>query len=170
MIITPSMDKLVRVMKHNAEQGFFSGSQSEAQGRYFQRCRQEHLKTGTVIIFTRDRGMHTSGWFKNPDYDRCYHLSLTFWDFDAGKQEAFDEKLARAWVHAFYGDWTRYIWHEGITDEGKSSGTANCNHYRVMCNPAWQPIIPRKEVYTKEFIEKGWLSFSDKQYKEENHT
>jgi hypothetical protein len=168
MIITPSMDKLVQVMKFHAEQGVFTGSQSEVHGRYFQMCRKRHTETGTMLLFTRDSGMHTSGWFKNPDYDRCYHLSLTFWDFALGKQEPYDEKLASAWVHAFYGDWTRYIWREGISDEAKANGIASCNHYRVMCNPAWQPIIPRKEVYTKEFTEKGWLSFSDKQYKEDN--
>jgi hypothetical protein len=108
--------------------------------------------------------MHTSGWFKNPDYERCYHLSLSFWDLERHKHEPFDNKLARIWVNLFYGDWVKYIWEEGPSDESRERGMGEVRHYRVMCDPAWQPIIPRKEVYSRDFIEKGWLSWSDRIY------
>jgi len=45
-----------------------------------------------------------------------------------------------------------------------SGGKANeVWHYRVFTNPAGEPILPRGEVYSREFTEKGWLSFSDLQ-------
>lgn len=32
---------------------------------------------------------------------------------------------------------------------------------QVFCDPAWQPLKPRGEVYTREFTEVGWKSFSE---------
>ena len=34
-------------------------------------------------------------------------------------------------------------------------------HYRLFCDEGWQPLKPRGEVYTRDFIEKGWKSFSE---------
>jgi hypothetical protein len=31
----------------------------------------------------------------------------------------------------------------------------------VFCDERWQPILPRGEVYSREFTEKGWKSFSE---------
>jgi hypothetical protein len=162
------MEKLSRIMKHNAKQGIFTGAIEEVRKPYFMRCRQWHRETGTLIIFTQDIGYHSSGWFKNPDYERCYHLSLSFHDLETHTYRPFDVPLSKVWVHSFFGDWVRYIWEEGQTPEAKKNpDLAESKHYRVFCDPAWQPIIPRGEVYTKDFTEKGWLSWSDKQYEKQ---
>lgn len=164
-LITPNMIKKARFMMHNAKQGIFTGAIEETQLPYFNRCRQVDPETGTLIIFTRDIGYHSSGWFKNPDYERCYHLSLSFHDLETNTYRPFDIPLAKSWCYAFYGDWIRYIWEESQTDEAKANPTlAETKHYRVFCDPAWQPIIPRGEVYNKDFTENGWLSWSDKHY------
>src|SRR5262249_14385874 len=34
-------------------------------------------------------------------------------------------------------------------------------HYRLFCDPGWQPIKPRGEVYSRELTEAGWKSYSD---------
>lgn len=114
---------------------------------------------GTRIIFSKDTGHHTSGWFKNPDYERCYHLSLSFRDPLKGDSVPFEDKIADQWIDAFYGPWRKYIWLESAKfPEGKQ---ADVRHYRVFCDEHWQPIIPRGEVYSRELTEAGWLSFSE---------
>jgi hypothetical protein len=122
-------------------------------------CTGVHIATGTRLIFTRDKGMHASGWWKNPEYDLCYHLSLSFFDPISGEGAPKDTKLTERWIDAFYGENKRYLWAESpFSDKGKSAGVW---HYRVFVNPEWLPIIPRGEVYSRERTEKGWLSFSD---------
>lgn len=136
----------------------------EEQNRYINKCTGVHRSTGSQFLFTRDTGMHSSGWFKNPDYEQCWHLSLSFRDPETGARLPYDNKLSEQWVKAFFGDWTRYIWMESpFSAEGKQ---CDVWHHRVFCDPAWQPLIPRGEVYDREFTEKGWLSWSDARYAE----
>lgn len=163
-LIDKSMMQFAQHMKRHAETGHYTGIIETTALPYFDKARRLHVPTGTSLIFTRDIGHHSSGWFKNPDYEQCYHLSLSFWDLEKHEMVAFDHKLAEAWVRTFYGDWTRYVWEEGPSDEGKLLGGKEIRHYRVFCDPVWQPIVPRGEVYTKDFTDKGWKSFSEKQY------
>ena len=159
-VITLSMEQLAQSMRQYAAMGLFDGQRATP---YYDGARRFHLESGTVLLFTRDTGHHTSGWWKNPDYERCFHLSLSFWeDIKEGKSRPYEHLLAYAWAKAFYGDWTRYIWEEG--SHYRRSHDPEVRHYRVFCDPAWQPIIPRGEVYTREFIEAGWKSWSDRQY------
>lgn len=120
-----------------------------------------------TIIFSRDVGHHTGGWFKNPDYERCFHLSLSFSGSDGGmlstsrrierapQIHALAEKLCRL----FYGHDVKYIWAE--PPFSKLGKQYQVWHYRAFCDEHWKPIKPRGEVYTREFTEKGWKSFSD---------
>lgn len=148
-------------MRRMALTGVFDGSPTP----YLDKCTGAHRDSGVQFIFTRDTGMHTSGWFKNPDYERCWHLSLSFREPDSGARLPYDEKAASEWVKAFFGDWTRYIWMESpFSDEGKA---CDVWHHRVFCDANWQPLIPRGEVYSREFTEKGWLSWSDARAAEE---
>lgn len=125
------------------------------------RCKAFHAPTGSLLIYTRDAGMHSSGWWKNPEYERCFHLSLSFVDPISGERAPKNDKLTLAWLEAFYGDDRRYAWAEPpYSPDGK---TQEVWHYRIFCDPAWQPIIPRGEVYGRELTEAGWLSFSDRQ-------
>jgi hypothetical protein len=122
-------------------------------------CVYRHRPTGTVLIFTRDSGMHTCGWFKNPDYERCYHLSVSFRDPATGIPRPFERKLADQWVQAFYGEDRRLVWTESPkSDVGR---THEVWHYRLFCNPMWRPMKPRGEVYSRELTEVGWQSWSE---------
>lgn len=130
-------------------------------------CTGDHLATGTRLIFTFDEGMHSSGWWKNPDYERCRHLSVSFRDPITGESAPKDCKITDLWLEAFYGDDRRYIWSEPpFSSDGKRRDVW---HYRVFCDPAWQPILPRGEVYSREFTEQGWLSFSELQTEHARH-
>jgi len=153
-------DTVVRWHRKMAARGFFDGT--GASQVYLLRCRSYHPLTGTGITFTRDTGHHSSGWWKNPDYERCYHLSLSFWDPLTRASRPHDTKLAKEWVELFFGDDRRKLWCEPPwSDDGKKYDVW---HFRLFCDPSWSPIVPRDEVYTKTWTEAGWKSWSDVQY------
>jgi hypothetical protein len=130
---------------------------------YMERCKGFHIPTGTLILLTRDTGHHTCGWWKNPDYERCLHLSLSFTDPETGHMRDHDHDLAGQWVHEVFRDSSRLVWAEPpYSPEGKARDVW---HYRVFYADASfrAPILPRGEVYTKEFTEAGWKSWSDVQ-------
>jgi len=150
-----------------ANQGLFHGREDEVAGAYMARCRVADMTTGTVLLFTRDAGMHTSGWFKNPDYERCYHLSLSPLANASGLVDARGEPLrtpeldratTERWVRAFYGKCMGSVWAESPKSAaGRRHGVW---HWRVFCDPHWRPIVPRGEVYAMDFTELGWRSAS----------
>jgi hypothetical protein len=148
------------------------------EAAYYRRCSWLHRRTGTLIMCTRDTGHHTSGWMKNPDFERCLHLSLSFREprpqaltddlirphviADLGGWiglAPWNTALAGQWVQAVLGETAKLSWHEGpFSTEGKKIGV---QHWRVFCDRNWEPIHPRGEVYTKDFTEKGWRSWSE---------
>lgn len=152
-------EAIAATIKRNALSGFFDGLNSEINRRYLNYCTGYHSTSGAMIIFTRDIGAHTGGWWKNPDYERCLHLSLSFQDPFTSQPKPRDKKATAEWIGLFFGDSKNLAWCEPpFSNEGKAMDTW---HYRVFCDPAWGPIMPRKEVYSKEFTEKGWKSWSE---------
>lgn len=158
---------LVANMRITAAAGIWRGSlDEENQAGYFHRCQQVHIPTGTYLIFTRDEGYHTSGWWKNPDYERCLHLTLSFFDPNGGVNAALpkNESLSRKWILAFFNDNAKYLWCEPpAMPEAQGH---QIWHYRLFCDKDWNPIKPRGEVYSTDFTEKGFLSYSDLHYAE----
>jgi len=140
----------------------YTGYSTAADQHTINACRQVFRHgpdLAATVIFTRDEGMHSSGWWKNPDYERCEHLSLAF--FVPGEAVQHDHARARLWCLGFFGaDRLRYLWVEPpYTDKGK---TRDVYHYRLFLTPDWRtPVLPRGEVYSKQFTELGWKSFSD---------
>ena len=129
------------------------------QRRVLERCKAYHQPTGTILLFSRDEGHHESGWWKNPDYERCEHLSLSFRDPTTGQIAPRDVKRTREWLGYFFGGDVKKLWCEPpYSPEGKA---IEIWHYRLFCAPNWTPIIPRGEVYNRELTEAGWLSYSD---------
>lgn len=159
-IAAPSAD-LVSWAKLRASRMTFDGRDSPASRRYLIDCKHYHGPTQSSILFTRDTGHHTSGWWKNPDYERCYHLSLSFVGFEGGRGYSlpFDLRMADKWAKAFFGDEVKNLWIEPpYSDVGKSQGV---HHYRLFCDEAWQPMKPRGEVYSTDWTPAEWKSFSD---------
>lgn len=147
-------------MRACARRGEFSGVMDSFGQWYLQLCTSFHKSSGTVLIFTRDSGHHTSGWFKNPDFERCLHLSLSFREpFELKKLRQYDEKLADEWVEMFFADARSLAWRE--TPKTQSGKYLEVMHWRVFTDEHWQTIHPRGEVYSTEFTEKGWKSFGE---------
>ena len=129
-----------------------------------------HARTGTLLFYSRDEGMHSSGWWKNPDYERCRHLSLSFHETEpeAGRNygqmrqvKPKDRALTEEWIDCFFGAQKRLLWSEPpVTEHGKKFDVW---HYRLFCDENWLPIKPRGEVYSRELTEAGWKSYSDVQ-------
>ena len=71
---TSDSDIFPRIAKV-AKNGTFDGMEMTD---YFENCRWFVERYDCIIILTRDVGYHSSGWWKNPDYERCYHLSISF--------------------------------------------------------------------------------------------
>lgn len=157
-----SIDALVPFAKARAQRGLYDGKVGPRTQRLTDLCRHQltfGLSLSTTVIFTRDVGHHSGGWWKNPDFERCYHLSLSFYDLMTGVNAGHRKDRSEQIAHAFYGDDVRMCWIEGpYSPEGK---TNDVWHYRVFCDPAWQAIKPRGEVYDRTFTEIGWKSFSE---------
>lgn len=93
-----------------------------------------------------------SGWWKNPEYERCYHLSI---DYPGGMIFKKTEWL----LNALFGSNRKLMWCEPpYSEHGKKLGVY---HYRLFCDEEWKPIMPRGEVYSTQFTERGWKSFSE---------
>lgn len=152
--------KLVRLARFRAAQGLYTGKVGRESGRLLRRCIHEIPLSPEHFVrlaYTRDVGHHTGGWWKNPDYERCQHLSLSYWSESIPIEP--DRAVSGMLARAFWPDFYRMAWIEGpVSPEGKS---AHVWHYRVFCDPAWQPIMPRGEVYSREYTEAGYRTFSE---------
>lgn len=130
---------------------------------YFHSCTAFHCPSGTKLILSRDTEHHACGWWKNPDYERCLHLSLSFYDPETMQPTGRNTKLSTEWVGLVFQDYCRLLWCEPpYSPEGKKHDVW---HYRLFyADPGFTaPILPRGEVYSKEFTEAGWKSWSDVQ-------
>jgi len=126
-------------------------------------CHAQYEKPGltTSLIFTMDSGMHSVGWWKNPFYERCYHLSLSFW-YPNGTVAPKNDKETKEWVELFFYPHANWVWVEPpFWEVGKKKGVW---HYRLFADEHWVPFLPKGEVYSKEFTELGWKSWSELQY------
>lgn len=150
-----TLERIVDLLMSRAKLGTWDG---RILTPYFKMCRWI-WSGGATIIFTRDVGYHSSGWWKNPDYERCYHLSLSFFDQSTLEPAPRDLKLTRQIISQVYGRNRKLLWCEPpYSPDGKRNQVW---HYRLFCDTGWNPIKPRGEVYGRELTEAGWKSFSD---------
>jgi hypothetical protein len=142
----------------------YDGRNTDANQLLLQMCSHYHPATFANMIFSRDAGMHSSGWWKNPDYERCYHLSISFAAVSAiigapPTRLPHNAREAVRWCEALFGDDKRYLWIEGPFSE--HGHAYDVWHYRLFCDPAWNPIKPRGEVYSRDWTPAEWRSWSD---------
>lgn len=150
--------------------GIYTGFvETREHRRYLDRCRRVLLERGVCLLFTRDGGMHSCGWWKNPDYEHCLHLSLSFFDPETRAPAPQDHAEAARWVRLFFDGMTNFVWTEPpFSADGKIK---DVYHYRVFTGPDYKtPILPRGEVYSRELTERGWQSWSDQRHGEEQET
>lgn len=119
---------------------------------YFHMCTWHLSRYPTTAIFTKEEGYHTGGWWKNQEYERCYHLSISF--KGGNEKKALNDILGH-----LFGAFEKWLWVEPpYSEEGKRN---DIWHYRLFCNALWEPIKPKGEVYDTHFTEIGWKSFSE---------
>lgn len=162
-MIWTNLEALVAFARRRAMRRLYDGHVNEANIELMRACahrfEQPLRDRAAFILFTRDVGHHSAGWWKNPDYERCLHLSLSHQDPRSGARRPHDRGFFAELSQAFFGADARKCWIEGpYSPEGK---VADVWHYRLFCDEGWQPILPRGEVYSKEFTEAGWKSFSE---------
>lgn len=139
----------------------FDGRKTPMNALQIDRSRVVHEPSSTVLIFTRDTGHHSSGWLRNPDYERCWHLSMSpipGWILSPYAIEP-DRHIQRMWCEAFFGPHLHLAWTEG--PKSSIGHRYNVWHWRVFADERWEPILPRDEVYSHEFTELGWKSASE---------
>lgn len=175
--VTYIPENTIATIRKRALLGIHDGRDHPLTRHYINECTFFHGRTGAIIIFTRDSGHHSSGWMKNPDYERCLHLSLSFrepqdWAIDRLAKVStlvmlgailelapFSLAKAKPWVEAMLYPAAALSWMESpFSAQGKE---CDVRHWRLFCDAAWQPIKPRGEVYNTDITEKGWRSWSE---------
>lgn len=157
------MELDAKVLRDRARRGLCTGlANSRRESLYMQRCRAIDDESASQVIFTRDTGHHSSGWLKNPDFERCWHLSISPLPADWQRGLILTDDWAwvvRTWCEVFFGDDKRYTWIESAKSAvGVRAGVV---HYRLFCDPAWKPIMPRGEVYDRTHTPTDWRSWSE---------
>jgi hypothetical protein len=156
------LDALVPFAKRRALAGLYTGQNTPANMALIDHCRHVwafNPMECAVILFTRDIGHHTSGWWKNPDYERCWHLSLSYQSWPDMRPMEHAKDRSQVVAEAFFGDDVRLAWLEPpYSAEGKSRSVW---HYRVFADEGWQAFKPRGEVYSRDWTPADWKSFSE---------
>lgn len=111
----------------------------------------------TNLLLTLDVGYHASGWWRNAEYDTCWHLSLS-WPTpgvdDRPSYEPMPRPEASFWARLFFGDYAKWVWHEpgGVAHDRRAHQEAlaykNIEHLRLFLDRrTLRPILPTGEVY-----------------------
>jgi len=115
------------------------------------------------LLFTRDKMHHSVGWWRNADFEYCWHLSISAWagELEPGRSprdmgaesEDVPEDEERYWTFAFFPNDYDKLWHEPggtdprLTPEEKMRHR-HFVHLRLFLHPiTMQPFIPEGEVY-----------------------
>jgi hypothetical protein len=126
----------------------------------------EPLRVGLTFDF----GHHTGAWFKNSQYEQCWHFTIGGTDHGhrdrlivlpgeefqpgpdrpkpSGRAQVSEVEL-RAWAELVFPGWTRFIWRES------PKYLAGIVHLRVFVDQERNPIIPQGEVYSLIPFEDG---------------
>jgi hypothetical protein len=110
----------------------------------------------TSVMLSFDQGTHASGWWRNSEYDSCFHLSITHLADDGRSLECPTDAEVRAWARAAFPQHYAWTWTEPPLELGHAvQSTERCGverlphvaHVRLFTDRAGIPIFPRGEVY-----------------------
>jgi hypothetical protein len=120
-----------------------------------------------ILQLSRDRMHHSVGWWRNAEYEYCWHLSMSCterlefaaWEArgspstDPPQMEVIPDEERRYWARAVFREEWDKLWIEpGGTDPRLSMEErirhARYVHMRLFLDPeTFQPFIPQGEVY-----------------------
>jgi hypothetical protein len=154
--LTPEMERLVRMLRQRALSGVHYGRVMDLG--YLRACTVEHGPTGTRLTYKRDAGHHTCGWLANEQYQRCWHLSVSFWEPPAMLYAvAYDRHLADAWVRAFFGEHCGWLWAERAASMHER--WVGVRHWRLFADRDWTPLRLRGEHNRAALTRLGWQTW-----------
>jgi len=109
------------------------------------------------LLLTKDKMHHSVGWWRNAEYEYCWHLSISAWDRSHGgcllEPEDIPPAEERYWTFAFFPRTFDKLWHEpGGTDPRLTPAERQRHrhfaHLRLFLDPeTFEPFIPSGEVY-----------------------
>lgn len=105
------------------------------------------------LQLTKDRMHHSVGWWRNAEYEYCWHLSISAWEDGTERPASIPKAEERYWTFAFFPQTYDKVWHEPggtdprLTDKEKLE-RRHIVHQRVFLDPeTFEPFIPTGEVY-----------------------
>lgn len=159
--------ELVRAMAAKAMTGWFEGTLDSLTAFGATEdlpSRTDPEEIWVRLLLSRDRSHHASGWWRNAEWEYCWHLSIS-------SRPAVEARMARVglaenvgyvdlprdeevyWGRLFFGEYASMVWHEpGGTDPRLTQEERHRNkaiaHLRVFLDPeTFEPFIPSGEVY-----------------------
>ena len=119
------------------------------------------------LQLSRDRMHHSVGWWRNAEYEYCWHLSMSARPVDVERASragialppgtetlvALPDGEETYWGRLFFSEHAHKVWHEpGGTDPRLSRAEAHLHsvivHLRLFLDPeTFEPFIPTGEVY-----------------------
>lgn len=143
----------LRILMTRAKSRPWDGSATVLSRHYLDTTALTEPGRPVRIVLTYDVGHHACGWWRNSDYNQCWHLSVSW---PAGVPvpgrpptylEAPPDAEVRAWARALFGEHVVWTWTEppaSTLDPYRRPGVA---HVRLFTDRAGAPILPEGEVY-----------------------
>lgn len=147
--------ELVRRMTRKAERGWYTGDMKSLR-RYAAFAEPPGALNPELTIklqLSKDRMHHSVGWWRNAEYEYCWHLSISAWESEGKAPVPIPAEEERYWTHAFFPVHFNKVWHEpGGTDPRLTPEEKLRNrhiiHQRVFLDPeSFEPFVPQGEVY-----------------------
>lgn len=109
---------------------------------------------GISLLVTLDQGYHASGWWRNSEYDQCWHASLVCMDATTNPPSFTDPivNVTRAWTQVLFGAQMRHAWIEPPASPldvyRNARASQYTTHVRIFIDRKTRlPITPKGEVY-----------------------
>lgn len=161
--------ELVRVMGAEAMAGWYTGDM-ESLALYGSKrdipSRCDPHEVWVRLLLTRDRMHHSVGWWRNAEYEYCWHLSISARPAEEARLARIGLRPAREvgfvdlgkreetyWGRLFFADHADKVWHEpGGTDPRLTPAEkrlhGKMSHLRLFLDPeTFEPFSPSGEVY-----------------------
>lgn len=169
--VTIQHRKVALEMRRETFRGWYLGTRETAEAFIARRIVRSRLNPELAISlsFSRDKMHHSVGWWKNAEYEYCWHLSIAAKVWEAVSDDAwarfafepFPRNELRYWAHTFFPLDFEKLWQEpGGTDPRLTPEEARVHatmwHFRVFLHPTilnaqgepFHEFIPKGEVYT----------------------